>query len=403
MRIRLLIVACATLFASPLSAQDHSGHGSKAKPEMDHCAMGHLPPEQCPPKDEKPAPEGMDHAKMPDHGKDFEPDHCAMGHLPPEQCPPKPGQQDDHSQHGDMNQKPMDHSGHAEPAGHGQHGEKAKTDQPMMDHSSMGHGQHGSAPDKSAPGAAPETAVPARALEGPRHAADGIWGVEAMAPSRKQLARENGDMKTGMVLIERLEARFATDDGHDGYVWDVQGWYGGDINRFVLKTEGEGEFGDALEDAEIQALFSRAIGPFFDLQVGVRFDPAPDTRTQLVLGAQGLAPYMFHVDSALFLSDRGDLTARIEGEYDQKITQQLVLQPRVEIEIAAQDIPEREIGGGLTKIEPGLRLRYEFVPEFAPYVGVEYEAKLGKTADIARAAGEDPDGLKVLIGIRAWF
>ena len=112
---------------------------------------------------------------------------------------------------------------------------------------------------------------------------------------------------------------------------------------------------------------------------------------------------MFHIDGALFLSDRGDLTARIEGEYDQKITQQLILQPRVELEMSAQDIPEREIGAGLTKIEPGLRLRYEFVPEFAPYVGVEYEAELGETADLARAEGEDPDGFKLLIGLRAWF
>ena len=267
----------------------------------------------------------------------------------------------------------------------------------------MDHSQHGAMTDKSAPGAAPESAVPARAFEGPRHAADAIWGEGAMAPARRQLARENGGMTTGMVLIERLEARFPTEGGDTGYVWDAQGWYGGDINRFVLKTEGEGEFGGDLEDAEIQALYSRAIGPFFDLQAGVRFDPEPATRTHLVLGVQGLAPYMFHVDGALFLSDRGDLTARVEGEYDQKITQRLILQPRVEIEFAAQDIPERDIGAGITKVEPGLRLRYEIVREFAPYIGVEYEAKLGETADIARAAGEDPDGVKLLVGLRAWF
>lgn len=291
-------------------------------------------------------------------------DHCAMGHMPPEQCPPK---------------------------------------QEATDHSQMDHSGHAMSQDKSAPGAAPENAVPPRAFEGPRHAADDIWGEVAMAPSRAQLARENGAMKTGMVMIERLEARVPTEGGDTGHVWDAQAWYGGDINRFVLKTEGEGEFGGELEDAEVQALYSRAIGPFFDLQAGIRFDPEPDTRSHLVVGVQGLAPYMFHVDGALFLSDRGDLTARIEAEYDQKITQQLILQPRFELEMSAQDIPEREIGAGLTKIEPGLRLRYEFVPEFAPYVGVEYEAKLGQTADLAHAEGEDVAGLKILIGLRAWF
>lgn len=344
--IRLALATSAAFIASPLSAQDHSGHGQPSeqtsKPEIDHCAMGHLPPEQCPAKDAQETEVVMDHSK----------------HTPEQQA---------------------------------------------MEPMAMDHSAHGSRSDKSVSGAAVEDAVPSRALEGPRHAADAIWGETAMAPSREQLARENGDMKTGMILIERLEARLANDRGEHGYVWDAQGWYGGDINRVVLKTEGEGEFGGELEDAEIQALFSRAVGPFFDLQAGVRFDPAPDTRTHLVVGVQGLAPYMFHVDGALFLSDRGDLTARIEAEYDQKITQRLILQPRIEIELAAQDIPEREIGTGITKIEPGVRLRYEIKPEFAPYVGVEYEAKLGETADIARAAGESPAGFKLLVGLRAWF
>ena len=332
--IRTAMLAGALLLPTPLSAQDHAAHGAEpeAQAEMDHCAMGHLPPEQCPPK--------------------------------------------------------------------GEPGEDTPT---AADMAGMDHGSHGDMADKAAPGAEPEDAVPPRALRGPEHAADAIWGSDSMAPARRQLARENGGMTTGMVLVERLEARLATDGGEDGYVWDAQAWYGGDINRFVLKTEGEGEFGGALEDAEIQALYSRAIGPFFDLQAGVRFDPEPDSRTHLVLGVAGLAPYMFHVDGALFLSDRGDLTARIEAEYDQKITQRLILQPRIEAEFAAQDIPERETGAGFTGIEPGLRLRYEIVPEFAPYIGVEYEAKLGGTADIARARGADPEGFKAVIGLRTWF
>ena len=356
--MRVLSLANAALIAvslcGPLAAQDHSSHGSDPQPEMDHCAMGHLPPEQCPPKDEHDGHDAMDHGSM---------DHGSMVH-----------------------------------SGHGDDEQDENTD-----HSAMDHSQHGETPDKSVPGTAPEDAVPARAFEGPRHAADAIWGAEAMAPSRENLARENGGMRTGSVFIERLEARIAADGGEDGYVWDAQAFYGGDINRFVLKTEGEGEFGGELEDAEIQALYSRAIGPFFDLQAGVRFDPEPDTRGHLVVGVQGLAPYMFHVDGALFLSDRGDLTARLEGEYDQRITQRLIVQPRLEVELSAQDIPERGIGAGITKIEPGVRLRYEIEREFAPYIGIEYEAALGGTADIARAVGDDPDGLKVVIGLRAWF
>lgn len=354
--MRAALLLAAALMAAPATAQ-----------EMDHCAMGHLPPEQCPPKDK---PAEHDHSQ-----------HEAK--------------EEDHSEHGGM-----DHSKHqAETEDHSQH---QGMDHSQMDHGSMDHSGH-SMPqvDKSAPGAAPESAVPARALEGPRHAADAIWGEQAMAESREVLAQSHGAMTTGMVMIERLEARLG--EGEDGFLWDGQLWNGGDINRFVLKTEGEGSFSGEVEDAEIQALYSRAIGPFFDLQAGLRQDVAEDPRTHAVIGVAGLAPYMFHVDGALFLSTKGDLTARIEAEYDQKLTQQLILQPRLEVEASAQDIPEREIGAGLTKIEPGLRLRYEIVPEFAPYVGVEYEAKLGETADIARAGGEDPDAFKLLIGLRAWF
>lgn len=291
-----------------------------------------------------------------------------MGHLPPEQCPPKTG---------------------AEPAAN--------------DGGQMDHSQHGAQPDKSAPGAAPENAVPARALEGPDHAADAFWGEAAMSAAREEVRSMHGAMKTGTFMLERLEARIPTEGGDAGWLWDAQGFYGGDIDTFVVKSEGEAEIGGPVEDAEIQALWGHAIGPFFDLEAGVRVDVEPETRSHLVLGVQGLTPYMWEVDLAAFLSDRGDLTARLEAEYDQRITQRLILQPRIELELSAQDIPERAIGAGPTRIEPGLRLRYHFTPEFAPYIGVEYEAKLGDTADIARAAGEDAAGLKVLLGIRTWF
>lgn len=348
--IRASFLVGAMLVVSPLNAQDHASHKEETPPAMDHCAMGHLPPEQCPPIDE---PEGD-----------------ATTADPTTADPTTDGMPDG-----------MDHGNHG----------------------TIDHAEHGEVTDKSANGAAPETAVPLRALEGPRHAADAVWGSEQMASARSQLAREHGRMATGMVLVERLEARLATDSGEDGYLWDAQAWYGGDINRFVLKTEGEGEFGGALEHAEVQALYSRAIGPFFDLQTGVRFDPEPDNRSHLAIGIQGLAPYMFHIDGAMFISDKGDLTARVEAEYDQRITQRLILQPRIEVELSAQDIPEREVGAGISNVEPGLRLRYEIAKEFAPYVGVEYEAKVGDTAELARLRGEDPDAIKALIGLRAWF
>ena len=253
------------------------------------------------------------------------------------------------------------------------------------------------------PGRQPETPPPAAALSGPAHAADLVFGAEAMAASRRTLIVENGDVRTTAVIIDRIEAGFG--DGGDTYLWDAQGWTGGDINRFWWKFEGMGDLDGKLEDAEVQALYSRAITPFWDLQAGVRQDFRPDgpDTTHAVLGIQGLAPYWWEVDAAAFLSTEGDLTAKIEAEYDQRITQRLILQPRFEAEASASDIPELEIGSGLSSIQAGLRLRYEIKKEFAPYVGVEWTRALGSTADFIRARDGDPDQVQMVVGLKAWF
>lgn len=259
----------------------------------------------------------------------------------------------------------------------------------------MNHGDHGTMEIPAGP-------PPARAFEGPKHAAEMYFEPERLAQARAYSRIAHGGMTTGMVLAERLEARLA--DGHDAYLWDVSGWYGDATDKIVFKTEGEGELGGgAVEDAEMQLLWGHAIGPFVDLQAGMRVDVEPATAAHFAVGVAGLAPYMIHFDAAAFLSDEGDITARIEAEHDMKITQRLILQPRVEADLSAQDIPERGVAAGLSKIEVGARLRYEFVPEFAPYIGVEYEAATGGTADSMRAAGEDPDGIAVLLGLRFWF
>jgi copper resistance protein B len=253
------------------------------------------------------------------------------------------------------------------------------------------------------PGRPPEAPVPPAALSGPVHAADLVFGADAMTASRRTLLRENGDVRITAVIIDRLEAGFGDDD--ETWLWDVQGWSGGDINRFWWKSEGEGDFDGGLEEAELQALYSRAVTPFWDVQAGVRQDFRPDGEdtTHLVLGLQGLAPYWWEVDAAAFLSTEGDLTARVEAEYDQRITQRLILQPRLEIDASASDIPELEIGSGVSSVEAGLRLRYEFHKEFAPYVGVEWTRALGDTADYIEARGGDPEDTRFVVGLKAWF
>ncbi|MGK2874006.1 MAG: copper resistance protein B [Alphaproteobacteria bacterium] len=248
----------------------------------------------------------------------------------------------------------------------------------------------------------PPSAPPAAAFDGPGHAADTLYDPSVMAGVRDQLLAEVGSMKTSRVVIDQLESRIH--DGRDGYMWDAQGWYGGDINKLWIKTEGEGSYGRKLEVAEVQALWSRAYTPWFDFQAGARYDPEPNPRRgYAVLGIQGLAPYFFETDAALFLSNEGELSARFSAEYDLLLTQRLILQPAFEVNLAAQDVEERGIGSGVNDIELGLRLRYEIRREFAPYIGVNWERKLGQTADIARREGEDASVPSFVAGIRFWF
>jgi copper resistance protein B len=222
-----------------------------------------------------------------------------------------------------------------------------------------------------------------------------------MRPSRAELLQMHGDYPLFWFQADRAEVRSRA--GSDGYLWDLQSYYGGPTSRFWFKSEGEGNFGGKPVDAEFQALYARAITPFFDVQAGIRQDVAGPDRTYAVLGIQGHAPYRFETNAAMFLSQHGDLTARVEVELDQRITQALILQPRAEINLSAQDVPHLGIGAGLDRVELGVRLRYEIRREFAPYIGVEQSWRVGQSGDFARASGEAASATNYVAGIRFWF
>jgi copper resistance protein B len=222
-----------------------------------------------------------------------------------------------------------------------------------------------------------------------------------MEPGRAVLFQEHGDMAAYKMLVDQLETRVRS--GRNGYYVNAQGWYGGDLDKLWLKTEIEGDVGSKPEQAELQALWSHAIDPWFDVQTGIRFDVEPDTRGHLVLGVQGLAPYWIEVEAAAFVSDKGDITGHAEAEHDVRVTRAFVLQPRVELNFSLHDIPRRAVGSGVSTAELGLRLRYEIVPNFAPYFGLQWEQAFGDTRRFRRAEGDDPDSWQFIMGLRTWF
>ncbi len=234
------------------------------------------------------------------------------------------------------------------------------------------------------------------------HAADAIYDPAEMAGSRDTLRAENGGSGGSMVLFDLAELQVR--QGREGFRWEGEAWFGGDIDRLQIKIEGEATFGGPLEELETQVLFSHAVAPYWNLNLGLRYDLRPDpSRSYAVIGIEGIAPYWFHTSGQLFISDKGDFRFRAEGSYDQNITQRLVLSPRAELNVSAQDMLQIGVGSGFTDVELGLRLRYEVEREFAPYVGVEWSSKLGSTSRYARLRGEEPAATNFVVGIRFWF
>jgi len=209
-------------------------------------------------------------------------------------------------------------------------------------------------------------------------------------------------MESETFHMVRAEIDAARIDGEDVLTWEGDAWIGGDLNKLWLKTEGEIEDGEA-HSAEVQALWSRNIATFWDLQAGVRIDLEPDTRTYLALGVQGLAPYQFETEATAFVSEDGDVSLRLAQSIDMHLTQRLIAEPHLELNAYAEDDAERNIGAGLSDVEAGVQLRYEITRKFAPYVEVAWERAVGETASLRRADGEDVQSSSVRAGIRFWF
>ena len=207
-----------------------------------------------------------------------------------------------------------------------------------------------------------------------------------------------------LILIDQLE--YAPSTGGRPVSLDALAWWGGAYDRLWIKAEGEQFTAGDDGDFEGHLYYGRLITAYFDALAGVRIDqtwgPESTTRVHLALGLQGLAPLRFEFSPALFVSHEGDVSARLEAEYQLLVTQRLVASPDIELNAAVQEVPERGIGSGLNDIEFGLRIRYEFRREFAPYVGYVWRRRVGATAQLARDGGDPVSEGELVAGLRVW-
>ncbi len=217
---------------------------------------------------------------------------------------------------------------------------------------------------------------------------------------------ETDEMTIQKLMIDQLE--FRQGDQNNVKRWDIQGWRGTDYDRFWFKLEGNDTVSKSGGELELQTLYSKAVSAFWDAQVGIRFDRAygagnSENRYFGVVGFQGLAPYWFDMEPAVFVDKDGNLSARVVATYDVLFSQRLILQPRAEINLSANNLPRFGIGKGINDVQFGFRLRYEFRREIAPYIGVSWQKKYGDTATFASIAGDVVEDTKFIAGIRLWF
>lgn len=235
--------------------------------------------------------------------------------------------------------------------------------------------------------------------------------LKTMAPQQDWPSPVNDQEHRLFTLVDVLEYRPHTGAGQhrDDYRWDIEGWYGGDYNRLWFKSEGQRDTAFKADyDVDFQLLYGRFIQKHYDLQIGSRvetqmFRGQNVTRGFGVIGIQGLVPYNYELEAALFIDQGGKVSGRFSFTKDFLLTQRLILQGRFETNVAGQRVERFTTGSGLNNLEFGVRLRYEIRREFAPYIGLSLDRSFGETATLVREEGGHPSQVRFVAGLRMWF
>ena len=200
-------------------------------------------------------------------------------------------------------------------------------------------------------------------------------------------------------LLDQLEYQDA-DEGST-LAWDASGW-GRRYQSGLVSFRGERTNG-VTEDAELQLLYGRSVGPRGTSLLAFAKTSNPSLHRPAAFGVQGMALYAFEAEATAFVGENGQTAARLEGDYDILLTNRLILQPTAEANFYGKNDSERGVGSGPANTELGLRLRYEIVREFAPYIGISWSRSYGNTADMLRDEGKDVEEARFVAGIRMWF
>jgi copper resistance protein B len=272
-------------------------------------------------------------------------------------------------------------TGAQDPPPQGDHSQHAPSPgEREVDHAAMGHGTSNR----------PREPIPALTDEDRKAAFPPLTGHEVHDEGIYTLSQ-----------LDHLES-WDADEG-SAFRWAGQGWIGTDLQRLWWRTEGK-HVDDHTEEGDAELLYGRSISAWWDVVAGARHDFAPgNDRTWAAFGVMGVAPYKFEVAATAYVGESGRTAARLELGYEVLLTNRLVLQPLLELDLYGKADESRGIGSGVSTMELSLRMRYEITRRFAPYAGVVHERAFSGTAGLRRAAGADEDDTRFVLGVRAWF
>jgi copper resistance protein B len=206
--------------------------------------------------------------------------------------------------------------------------------------------------------------------------------LDAQAPPSNWPEPVKDNRVLNFITFDELEGR--TNGPNTSFRWDGEDWIGTDFNKLWIKSEGTVTNG-LTSDGDQEILYDRPIPHmrYFDWQAGARIDlDSGPSRAWVALGIQGLAPYWFNFAPTIYVRDGGRVAGRLEGYYDLYLTQRLIVQPQAELNFYSQADPARGIGSGLSDIDGGVRLGYQFSRKFAPYVGYVYSGGFAGPLDL---------------------
>lgn len=223
-----------------------------------------------------------------------------------------------------------------------------------------------------------------------------VWSLILLSIFSQTLQADmNDDPLLSMVKMDKLEI---LNDRENTLKWDGNIWLGYDLNKLSIYSEGE-RTSEGLEKSQNELLYTRAILPYWDIQLGMTYDKNADASQKWAeVALSGLAPYYFETRAALLFNADGNWGLRLDAEYELLLTQKLIVTPSLEADFYTKDDQKMRLGSGLSSLEAGVRMRYEFIREFAPYVGVEWERTFGQTYKY-----NPVNDVHAVFGITFWF